>query len=135
MLLTLLSPRSGVVPALVAGGIGGKRKRYFIERAGRLLMFATAAAAQSALAGPVAEPDVSAAETEKPSALRVAAEVATEIAPEQQIDLAALQAQAALVGQLAAYQAAYRSRHFAALLALFEQLQDDDDVELLLLSL
>jgi hypothetical protein len=130
MLLTLLSPRNGVVPALVAGGSGGgKRKRYFIERDGRLLMFATAAAAQTALAGPVVEalpvPDESAAPTEQLAAT----------APEQQIDLAALQAQAELAGQLAAYEAAYRSRHFAALLAMFEQLRDDEDVELLLLSL
>ena len=130
MLLTLLSPRDGVVPALVAGGSGGgKRKRYFIERDGRLLMFATAAAAQAALAGPVVEALPVPDEPDEP------AEQLAATAPEQQIDLAALQAQAALAGQLAAYEAAYRSRHFAALLALFEQLQDDDEVELLLLSL
>lgn len=108
------------------GGFGSaRRKRYFIEQAGRLLVFASAAAAQAALAAAVVEPSKAKARDLEP--INTA---------EQQIDLAALQAQAELAGQLAAYQAAYQSRHFAALLALFEQLQDDeDDVELLLLSL
>lgn len=116
-----------------------KRKKYFIELNGKLMQFGSRQAAMNAL-----QDD----ETVEVEELEVAAEASLpEVAkpskaPEQVIALPSLQAFAEASGQLAAYQAAYRSRHFAALLALFQRQQDDierqldeEDVEMLLLSL
>lgn len=117
-----------------------KRKKFFIERDGQLLQFGSRRAAMNALQDddkPIEEIEV--AEAPAPPVVPQPSRAA---APEQVIGLPALQAFAQASGQLAAYQAAYRSRHFAALLALFQRQQDElvrqqdeDDVELLLLSL
>ena len=134
MLLTLLSPQADTPAPAVAGGSGGGKRRYLVQRGERLLVFASQRAALAELQGQEALEEVELPEVAAPAVLTQAPELAPDEAP-QQIDLAAMQAWAEWAGQLAAYQAAYQSRHFGALLALFERLQDDDDVELLLLSL
>lgn len=125
----------GPLLASPAGASQGRR-RYLVQRGNRLLVFGSRSAALAALQAQEALEEVDA-----PLVLggsHVAADLAdapaTGQAP-QQVDLAAMRTWAEWSGQLAAYQAAYQSRHFGALLALFERQQDEDDVELLLLSL
>ena len=126
--------------AVAGGGYDKpKRKKYFVELNGQLLQFGSRQAAMNALQ----DDEPAAIEELEVAAPESAAEVAKPSqAPEQVIALPSLQAFAEASGQLAAYQAAYRSRHFAALLALFQRQQDDierqldeEDIELLLLSL
>lgn len=122
----------GLVPANAAGGSGSKR-RYLVQRGERLLVFASRRAASAELQAQEVLEELEELKGRSLDEPAVPAEALD--APPQQIDLAAVQAWAEWAGQLAAYQAAYQSRHFAALLALFEQMRDEDDVELLLLSL
>jgi hypothetical protein len=117
-----------------------KRKKYFVELNGKLMQFGTRQAAMNALSELQDNEPVEIEELEVAAETGVAAKPSP--APEQVIALPSLQAFAEASGQLAAYQAAYRSRHFAALLALFQRQQDDieqqldeEDVEMLLLSL
>ena len=138
MLLTLLSPQAEApapAPAAAGGGGGKSKRRYLVERDGKLLVFANQRAALAELQSKATEEEVELLEVESPEVELPEVQSHEPYAPPQQIDLAAMQAWAELAGQLQAYQAAYESRHFAALLALFERLQDEDDVELLLLSL
>ena len=94
-----------------------KRKRYVVERNGKLVVYASQAAALQALED--------------------ASETAQEPAqdPPEVVDLPALQAYAELAGRLEDYTAAYNSRHFEQLMALFDQMQqDEEDIEMLLLA-
>lgn len=95
-----------------------KRKRYVVERNGKLVVYASQAAALQALQ-----------DAPEPAPAQEAAEV---------VDLPALQAYAELAGRLEDYTAAYNSRHFEQLMALFDQMRtqlDEEDVEMLLLAI
>lgn len=109
---------------LRGGGAGGydddkpKRKRYVVERNGKLVVYASQAAALRALQAEEAQ--------------QAPQEAAEEVA------LPVVQAYAEVAGRLDDYNAAYNSRHFEQLLALFDQMReqlDEEDVEMLLLSL
>jgi len=96
-----------------------KRKRYVVERNGKLVVYASQAAALQALED-ASEP---------------AQEPAQEAGQPEVVDLPALQAYAELAGRLEDYTAAYNSRHFEQLMALFDQMQqDEEDIEMLLLA-
>lgn len=96
-----------------------KRKRYVVERNGKLVVYASQATALQALE----------------DAPRAAQEPAQEPDPPEVVDLPALQAYAELAGRLEDYTAAYNSRHFEQLMALFDQMQqDEEDIEMLLLA-
>ncbi len=109
---------------LRGGGAGGydddkpKRapKRYVVERHGKLLVYASQAAALRALQAEEAQ--------------QAPQEAAEEVA------LPVVQAYAAVAGRLDDYNAAYNSQHFEQLLALFDQMRaqlDEEDIEMLLL--
>jgi hypothetical protein len=110
---------------LRGGGAGGydddkpkPKRRFVVERNGKLVVYASQAAALRAL---------QAEEAQQP-----AQEAAQEVA------LPIVQAYAEVAGRLDEYNAAYNSRHFEQLLALFDQMRaqlDEEDVEMLLLSL
>lgn len=118
-----------------AAGGGGARKRYLVERRGVLLQFASRQEALDALDAPDGADDVTPKQA-APVALKepVALEI-EQATPLAVIDLPQLQAYADAIGQQVAFEAAYRSRHFAALLALFAQQQEEEELDLLLLSL
>lgn len=109
----------------VAGGYDDdkpKRKRRFVvERNGKLVVYASQAAALQALE----------------DAPEAAQEPAQEADQPEVVDLPALQAYAELAGRLEDYTAAYNSRHFEQLMALFDQMReqlDEEDIEMLLLA-
>ena len=116
-----------------------RKRRFVVERDGKLLVFASAAAAVQSM-GEAAEPVT-------PVEVEVAPELVPEVAPAAQetaavdyaVDLAAMREWARIAGLIEAYNAAYRAQHFERLLALFQRMQDDardeEDVEMLLLSL
>jgi len=96
-----------------------RKRRFVVERNGKLVVYASQAAALQALE------DASGA----------AQEPAQEADQPEVVDLPALQAYAELAGRLEDYTAAYNSRHFEQLMALFDQMQqDEEDIEMLLLA-
>lgn len=92
----------------VAGG-GGSGKKYYAKVGKKLLVFKTRQGAIDALDSEEDEPEV-------------------------EISLPAVKAYAKVTGQIEDYNAAYRSEQYAKLLAMFEQMRYDEDVELLMLS-
>jgi len=115
-------------------GSGSARRRYLVQRGDRLLVFASRQAAEAELQ---AQEQIESFEPQEPVPVQSAQPVQTPqpVQAVQTIDLPAMREWARWAGQLAEYNAAYQSRHFGALLALFEQLQDEEDVELLLMTL
>ena len=92
----------------VAGG-GGGGKKFYAKVGKKLLVFKTRQGAIDALDSEEDEPEV-------------------------EISLPAVKAYAKVTGQIEDYNAAYRSEQYAKLLAMFEQMRYDEDVELLMLS-
>lgn len=124
-----LAEGADVLAAQVGTAVGGgyddddkpKRKRYVVERNGKLVVYASQAAALQALE----------------DASEAAQEPAQKADQPEVVDLPALQAYAELAGRLEDYTAAYNSRHFEQLMALFDQMRtqlDEEDVEMLLLA-
>jgi hypothetical protein len=102
------------------------KKKFFIEQDGKLLVFNTAQQAVSAdkpKTKEVAQPET------KPEATQE---------PEQVISLPVVQEYAQVSGLIEQYNTAYNSRHYEALIALFERMQfeqEEDDLEAILLAL
>jgi hypothetical protein len=102
-----------------------KKKKYIVEKNGRLLVFSSKSAALHVL-------------NDTPKIATVAEKVVKKVTlakPEQIIDLPVIQEYAEVTGMIEQYNSAYNSQHYEALIAMFEQMQDDEDIELLLLSL
>lgn len=99
-----------------------KKKRFFIEQNGKLLVFDTPTKALCS----ISEPD-------KPKAKKKAEQKQAE--PVLTVDLPVVQEYAQVIGQIEQYNAAYNSQHFEQLMALFEQMRDEEDLEALLLAL
>ncbi len=107
---------------LRGGGAGGyddedkpKRKRRFVvERNGKLVVYASQGAAMRALD-----------------------EQGSSEPPTEEVALPVVQAYAEVAGRIDDYNAAFNSRHFEQLMALFDQVRaqlDEEDVEMLLLA-
>jgi hypothetical protein len=121
----------GIEAPKVAGGYDDDekpkkaKKKFVIEKYGKLLVFNTAQQARNALD----------AQQLKSKPVEVAAEIVEEL---QEIALPQMQAVAQVMGQVEEYNSAYNSQHFGALIDLFTrlqaQIQDDEDIELLLLA-
>ena len=112
------------VAPTVAGGYDDKpkrKKRFVVEQDGKLLVFGSARAAVEALGQQKA---IEAVAVEPP------ADEVTEVA---EISLPAVQAYAEVRGLVDDYQAALRNRHYLALIAMFQDMRDEEDVELLLM--
>lgn len=132
MLLPLLLNNLLTQKAGGSYGSGSARRRYLVQRGDRLLVFASRQAAEAELQ---AQEQIESFEPQELVPVQptvVQPEMAQAV---QTIDLPAMREWARWAGQLAEYNAAYQSRHFGALLALFEQQQDEEDVELLLMTL
>lgn len=95
------------------------RKRFVVEQDGKLLVFSSARAAVQALG--------------QQKALEAVAVQPAEEALEPEISLPAVQAYAEVRGLVEDYQAALRNRHYLALIAMFRDMRDEEDVELLLM--
>ena len=109
------------VAPTVAGGYDDKpkrKKRFVVEQDGKLLVFDSARAAVEALG--------------QQKAIEAVA-VEPEQALEPEISLPAVQAYAEVRGLVDDYQAALRNRHYLALIAMFQDMRDEEDVELLLM--
>ena len=114
----------------VAGGYDErKKKRYFVQRGDKLLVFSTAQAAFDAAQIPkkvIAEPVIA----------EVIAEAPRET-PELTIHLPEVKQYAKAQGKIKQYNAAFGSGHFEALLAIFLQMHkndsEEDDIECLLM--
>jgi hypothetical protein len=112
------------VAPTVAGGYDDKpkrKKRFVVEQDGKLLVFGSARAAVEALGQQKA---IEAVAVEPP---------AEEVAEVAEISLPAVQAYAQVRGLVDDYQAALRNRHYLALIAMFQDMRDEEDVELLLM--
>jgi len=124
-------PLSGlpVVAAPVAPTVAGgydddkrkRKKRFVVEQDGKLLVFGSARAAVEALGQQKA---IEAVAVEPP---------AEEVAEVAEISLPAVQAYAEVRGLVDNYRAALRNRHYLALIAMFRDMRDEEDVELLLM--
>ena len=117
---------------IAAGGYDDKpKKRFIVERDGKLIVFTTAQSAMSAMVEKVEKQEVlpPLLETKEEEAVRTQSE---DVQP-QEIDLSAVQEYARIAGLIDQYNAAYNSARYEALIALFEQMQDEEDVEMLLL--
>jgi hypothetical protein len=114
----------------VAGGYDDdkprRKKRFVVEQDGKLLVFGSARAAVAALGQQKAIEAVAV----EPPADEVADEAAEVVA---EISLPAVQAYAEVRGLVDDYQAALRNRHYLALIAMFQDMRDEEDVELLLM--
>lgn len=100
-----------------------RKKRFFAEVDGKLLVYGTAKAAANALnrkADP--EPAEQATSPEAPK-------------PDVEIDLPAVEAFANRTGQTEDYKTALNNKHLEAILKMFSDMEDEDDVEILLMSL
>lgn len=91
-----------------------KKKRHYAEIDGKLLVFDTQADAVNAVLQNRQAP------TESTKATEV-------------IDLPVVREYAQVTGKIEQYNEAYNSEHYEALMALFEQMQDEDDIETLLM--
>ncbi len=100
-----------------AGGYDDDKKtkrRFVVERNGKLVVYASQA-----------------------SALRALEEQGSSEPPTEEVDLPVVQAYAEVAGRIEDYNAAFNSRHFEQLMALFDQVRaqlDEEDVEMLLLA-
>jgi hypothetical protein len=111
------------VAPTVAGGYDDKpkrKKRFVVEQDNKLLVFGSARAAVEALG-------------QQKAIEAVAIEPPTEEALAPEISLPAVQAYAEVRGLVDDYQAALRNRHYLALIAMFQDMRDEEDVELLLM--
>ena len=114
-----------------AGGYDEPRKkRFIVEKNGKLLVYSTAKAAIGSLDEPEAkkEPEEQ-AETPQKEAVRT-----QEPQLQQEVDLAPVEEWARIAGLIEQYNAAYNSAQYEALIALFEQMQDEEEIEMLLLA-
>jgi hypothetical protein len=113
---------SGSTGSTAAGGYDDdkpkRKKRFVVEQDGKLLVFGSARAAVEALGQQKA---IEAVVVEPEQAL------------EPEISLPAVQAYAEVRGLVDDYQAALRNRHYLALIAMFMDMRDEEDVELLLM--
>ena len=103
------------------GGGGKKKKRYIVQRGEQLLVFTDKADALN-MAMSQALPEKAKPKAKKP-----------EPVAQEKIDLPAVKAYAKAVGQGAEYSQAMAAKQYEAVTAMFEQMQDDEDIELLLL--
>jgi hypothetical protein len=97
-----------------------RKKRFVVEQDGKLLVFGSARAAVEALGQQKA---IEAVAVEPPAEELAVAE----------ISLPAVQAYAEVRGLVDDYQAALRNRHYLALIDMFRDMRDEEDVELLLM--
>lgn len=99
-------------------GIGSrpKNKRYFVKHKEQLLVFDSRRAADRA----IYQIDKAAHEAVRPAVA---------------VNLPEVAAYAEITGKIDSYNAAYNSAEYARLMVLFEQMQDDEDIEMLLLAL
>lgn len=97
-----------------------RKKRFVVEQDGKLLVFGSARAAVQALG-------------QQKAIEAVAVEPPTDEALEPEISLPSVQAYAEVRGLVDDYQSALRNRHYLALIAMFQDMRDEDDVELLLM--
>ena len=111
------------VAPTVAGGYDDapkRKKRFVVEQDGKLLVFGSARAAVEALG-------------QQKAIEAVAIEPPVDEVAVAEISLPAVQAYAEVRGLVDDYQAALRNRHYLALIAMFQDMRDEDDVELLLM--
>jgi hypothetical protein len=117
-----------VVPPSGVGdpyGPGRKKKRYAVQVEDQLLVFTDEADAINALALEADEPE----SKEAPAVEQAEAE------PEEVIDLPAVKAFADTVGKADDYAESLQVKQYERLIELFEQMRDEEDIELLLLHL
>lgn len=98
-----------------------RKKRFFAEVDGKLLVYGTAKAAANAL-NRKTDPEEQATSPEAPK-------------PDVEIDLPAVEAFAERTGQTEDYKTALNNKHLEAILKMFSDMEDEDDVEMLLMSL
>lgn len=106
-----------------------KRKKYIVKVDGQLLVFSNPQAAANAL-----ERTTPAQVAQKPSKKKAVQVKQPDVKPDEVIDLPQVEEYAQVSGLVEQYNQAYNSQHFEALLALFEQMRDEEEIELLLLG-
>jgi hypothetical protein len=117
-----------VVPPSGVGdpyGPGWKKKRYAVQVEDQLLVFTDEADAINALA----------LEADDPESKEAPAVEQAEAEPEEVIDLPAVKAFAETVGKADDYAESLAAKQYERLIELFEQMRDEEDIELLLLHL
>lgn len=121
-LAATLSGAGNLAGTLGSGAQGGgydddkPKRRYVVERNGKLVVYASQGAALRALQADQSD------KVEPPT---------------EEVDLPVVQAYAEVAGRIEDYNAAFNSRHFEQLMALFDQVRaqlDEEDVEMLLLA-
>ena len=105
------APISGLInKSPIAGGYGSKKKRFVVKAGNRLIEYGSAAAAAKALNdAPVEE------------------------TPVAEVPIRTIKAQARVFQAEKKIQALFNEQDFEAMLALYEQMQEDDDAETLLM--
>lgn len=101
-----------------------RKKRFVAEVDGKLLVYGSAQAAAKALNNRKADPEAieQSASPEKPT-------------PDIEVDLPTVEAFAQRTGQAEDYKTALNNKHLEAILKMFSDMEDEDDVEMLLMSL
>jgi hypothetical protein len=118
----------------VAGGYDDdkpKKKRYIVEKNGKLFVYGTAQEAIQNVTEQRSVPKQIPAKKKK----QVVKDQFVDVKPIQEVDLEAVQEYARIAGLIEQYNAAYNSAKYEALISLFEQMRDEEDIETLLLSL
>jgi len=113
-----------VAPKASGGGYGGgKKKRYIVRRGANLYVYGSAFDAFN-------EPDEK-QEVEQPAEIEP---VEIEEPVQAEISLPAVRAYAKATGQIQQYVTAYKSEHWDKLIAMFEDMRDEEEIEMLLLA-
>lgn len=114
-----------------------RKKRWFVEANGKLLVFDSERDALEALneIEEVAEP-VKATRKQRKAVKAEKAQKVAAVEPFalESIDLYAVKQFADLMGRLAEYSAAYNSAQYEQIRAMFAKMQDEEEVEMLLLA-
>ena len=135
----LLVDSSGVIfnwePSLDDGGSFGKTKKVVVRKGNKLLIFRSEAEAIAALESENADTETLEQAT-KPAEIQIDSDVADEafepLYVEETIDLAEVQRLADQYAAAEAMRQMLAQAEYLALMELFEQLRDEEDVEILL---
>lgn len=116
----------------VAGGYGSSKKKWVVRRGGKLEVYRTAAEAALAIESQPAANDAKETPKEEPAKPAEKEKPVQVPKPVEVVTLGQIKALAKQYGEIAAYREAVNKARYDGLIALFERLQDEEDVELLL---
>lgn len=116
----------------VGGGGKARGRKYIVRKDGKLLVFKNEADALTVLSATKDPQEIAVPEVAKPPKRKKVREVETHA--EEVVSLAHVEELAQRQGELEAVRAMLAAAQYCALMALVQQMQDEEDVEMLLMA-